>query len=438
MISVFLWTSLPIEHLWYIKSHFTSVSVTEFIIPFINKVYICLKLTFNMNPSASGWIKKLLKEVSVTEGRYLNLTQTEFYDALKHCGFIYGTNVIVINNLVPKGDLSEEELCKTNMLLCMYYMYYTTSASDKFTENVLSFYEQINPTKTSFFDGLLGAKKSPKALEDLIHKRIHIDDNIFTKNFNYFITNALLFIDILAYQKFLTDGEVSEIYLQKMEAAVETIVIAALESKQVKSQYDDSLIRLFEASRRYHDTEHLAYETVIQSLETDIERQYVFDLGCMASWTDKKIDPIEYVFLKQLGIDLEFDQQTTEDSIAHIDTFYSHNEDQIALFENKNLVMNFYDNSSKMVMKLISRNSKRLLTELRESKELMVLLSQSTVRDLTADEQRRMHDQLLDVFKSIPSLAIFMLPGGAILLPIFIKFIPKLLPSAFDDNRIED
>ncbi|RZN76658.1 MAG: hypothetical protein EVB12_06305, partial [Winogradskyella sp.] len=41
-------------------------------------------------------------------------------------------------------------------------------------------------------------------------------------------------------------------------------------------------------------------------------------------------------------------------------------------------------------------------------------------------------------FKSIPSLAIFMLPGGMLLLPLFVKFIPKLLPSAFDENRIED
>ncbi len=49
-----------------------------------------------------------------------------------------------------------------------------------------------------------------------------------------------------------------------------------------------------------------------------------------------------------------------------------------------------------------------------------------------------MQEQLLDIFKTIPSLAIFMLPGGAILLPLFVKFIPKLLPSAFDDNRIED
>ena len=30
------------------------------------------------------------------------------------------------------------------------------------------------------------------------------------------------------------------------------------------------------------------------------------------------------------------------------------------------------------------------------------------------------------------------LPGGAILLPIFIKLIPKLLPSAFDENRIDE
>jgi hypothetical protein len=91
-----------------------------------------------------------------------------------------------------------------------------------------------------------------------------------------------------------------------------------------------------------------------------------------------------------------------------------------------------------MVSKLISRNSKRLQKELLESKELMVLLSKSTVRDLNDDEQKKVQTQLLDIFKSIPSLAIFMLPGGALLLPLVIKFIPKLLPSSFDDNRIED
>jgi len=59
------------------------------------------------------------------------------------------------------------------------------------------------------------------------------------------------------------------------------------------------------------------------------------------------------------------------------------------------------------------------------------------MRDLTPDEKKKVQNQLIDIFKSIPSLAIFILPGGAVLLPIFIKLIPKLLPSAFDENRID-
>ena len=68
----------------------------------------------------------------------------------------------------------------------------------------------------------------------------------------------------------------------------------------------------------------------------------------------------------------------------------------------------------------------------------MKLLTQSTMRDLSEEEHKKVNDQLLDIFKSIPSLAIFMLPGGALLLPLVIKFIPKLLPSAFDDNRVDE
>lgn len=68
----------------------------------------------------------------------------------------------------------------------------------------------------------------------------------------------------------------------------------------------------------------------------------------------------------------------------------------------------------------------------------MWILRQSTQRKLTDDEQKRVQIQLLDIFKSIPSLAIFILPGGMLLLPLVIKLIPKLLPSAFDDNRIEE
>ena len=56
---------------------------------------------------------------------------------------------------------------------------------------------------------------------------------------------------------------------------------------------------------------------------------------------------------------------------------------------------------------------------------------------LNPKEKKKVQEQLLDIFKSIPSLAIFLLPGGALLLPMVVKLIPKLLPSAFDENRID-
>jgi len=379
----------------------------------------------SMNPSASGWIKKLLKMVSSKES-YLKLPISEFYSELKHCGFIYGNNVNVLYQCIEKNDLSAEELSKVNLLLAFRYFYKANPSKATFIESVFNFYTTIDASKTSFLDGLLGEQKSDLNLEKIINKRVYINDSLFTKNFNYFIINALLFVDVLLYHKFLESENVSIEDIEQMESVLETIVINVLDSKQVKSEYDDSLVKLFESSRRYHEANRpLEYHEAIQSLQNPLEKQYAFDLGCMASWTDKLIDPEEYLFLNQLGDDLGLGEDIT-------------NQDKIALLGSKNLAKSFYDNSSKMVTKLIKRNSKRLLKELSESKDLMVLLSKSTTRDLTEEEQKKMQTQLLDLIKSIPSLAIFMLPGGAILLPLFVKFIPKLLPTAFDDNRIEE
>ncbi|MGC1632000.1 MAG: LETM1-related biofilm-associated protein [Gelidibacter sp.] len=390
-----------------------------------------------MNPSASGWIKKLLKEVSVDE-TFFNKPIETFYQDLKHCGFIYGSNVGIVSNAVPKNDLTDEELCKANLILTFYYFYKNNPSEEKFIDTVISFYSAITVSKASIFDAILGKKKSAALLEDLIDKRIHIDDNIFTKNFNYFITNALLFVDVIAYEKSLKTNSVSDQHLLRFETAIETIVIEVFESKLQKSKYDDSLAKLFKDSRRYHNNEPMDYGDAIAALETDLEKQYTIDIASMASWTDSKVDQSENKFLRQFCSHLNVDRAVLTQSISDIDTFYSSNDNRIATLGSKNFVQSFYDNSSKMVIKLIRRNSKRLVKELRESKELMVLLTKSTQRELTDEEHKKIQEQLLDIFKSIPSLAIFMLPGGAILLPLFIKFIPKLLPSAFDDNRIDD
>ena len=390
-----------------------------------------------MNPSANGWIKKLIKELSENDG-YLQLSLNYFYRELKTSGFIYGSNVSVVNDAIKNNDFTHEELGKINLFLAFYYIHHNSKTTTNIIDSIIGFYHAIDDYKTSFFEGFLGRKKSAALLEDMINKRVQIDDNILTKNFNYFITNALLFVDVLAYQEYLKSNKISEAYIQELEAAIETIVLMVFDTKKDKSKYDESLIKLFESSLRYHNKSTLTYTNVIESITTELGKYYIIDIACMAFWTDKIIDSEEQKVLNTLGHDLKLQPEIIEESIKDIDTFYTLNKDKVALLSSKNMIQSFYDNSSKMVINLIKRNSKRLLNELRESKELMVLLTQSTTRTLTEDEQKKVQDQLMDIMKSIPSLAIFILPGGAILLPLFVKFIPKLLPSAFDENRIEE
>ena len=388
-----------------------------------------------MNPSASGWIKKLLIEVSGSI--CFHLETIAFYNRLKQTGFIYGSNVDVVLDFPKPFDFTDEERCKINLLTAFYYIHNKEQCQENFTDNLIRYYKAISNKKRSFFDELFGDKSSDSLLEKMIHKRIYIDDNFITKNFNYFLVNAFLFVDILGYQRFLKDENAIRDYIINLESALETLVFSAIDVKTEKTKYDNNLIRLIEESSRHKDSELPTYADATAFITQPLEKLYLIDLVCMASWSDKVIDKEEREFLNGLRQDLELHPEDIIRSVDDINAFYEAHKDEVAFLQSKNLAQSFYNNSSKVVSKLIKRNSKRLIKELSESKDAMWLLAQSTQRNLTDEEQKKIQTQLLDIFKSIPSLAIFMLPGGMILLPLFVKFIPKLLPSAFDDNRIE-
>jgi len=390
-----------------------------------------------MNPSASGWINKLFQEL--TDQKSINsLDLNALYLNLRTCGFTYGSNINIVFNSISKNDFTNDEICKINLILALHFTHEKSVSELPFIDNLISFYSEIDQQKAFVFKDLLIEKNSPDVLEKIINKRVLIDTNLFTKTFNYFIINALLFIDVLAYKHFLETGHITEKYIKQKEAAIETIVLNALNAKEVKTEYDSNLINLMEQSLRYEQNTKISYIKALLLITNPLEAQYILDLACMSTWSDATIDASEHKFLYQLGADLKLKKNIIEQSIKAIHKFYNVHTDEIALLGSKNIVKTFYDNSSKMVSKLISRNSKRLQKELTQSKELMILLTQSTLRELTEEEHKKVQGQLLDIIKSIPSLAIFILPGGAILLPLVIKFIPKLLPSAFDDNRIED
>ena len=390
-----------------------------------------------MNPSARGWIDKLLTSLFHNKD-YSKITFNELYNSLRQSGFIYGSSINIVGDFIVKDDLTTEECGKVNLMIALNCVYKNAQVNQPFVRHLIAFYRAINQYKSTLFDGLIGNKSVSSAdLERIVHKRVQIDPNFLTKNFNYFVTNAFLFLDVLAYIKYVEDGSISEDYLKNLEATIESIAYKGLSSKAQKNQYDANLMELIEASLRYQDFKTINYNRALSHVTYFSERKYLFDIACMTTWSDHKVDASEQLFLNKLAEDLNLSDVLKNQAIQEVDDFYSINQSNITLLNSKNVVQNFYDNSSRMVSKLLTRNGKRLNKELKESKEVMRLISQSTIRDLSSEEQKQLQSQLLDIFKTIPSLAIFMLPGGALLLPLVIKFIPKLLPSAFDDNRID-
>ena len=394
-----------------------------------------------MNPSTSGWIEKfgsLVKEHLATYPDF-----KELYGGLKKTGFVYGINTKIPRFIDAEHSLSEDEKAKINLLTALYFTYRLEKGEedfDAFLATIFLFYKNLNINQISFLNQLFTGKKTSSQLETLIDSRVYLEDNLISKTFNSIITNSLLFIDVLLFKRYLTEDQGIHQYAQQLEYITINITYHALNSKE-KNKSDEKLAQLFASSLTFIDSEaqHFdgSYREKLMDNHSIWENHYFLDVACLTVWEDHSLEYRESEFIFGIGKDLGFNDKQIARALEEITYFFGKNADTIPFLKNKNLAIQFYDSMSKVVNKLILRNSKRLQKELSESKELVALISKSTVKDLTAEEKKKVQKQLVDIFKSIPSLAIFILPGGAVLLPIFIKLIPKLLPSSFDDNRLE-
>jgi hypothetical protein len=296
----------------------------------------------------------------------------------------------------------------------------------------------MNPRGFNLLKKVLPGQPASINLEEIIDERVQTNDNIISKNFSHIVTNALLFIDVIAYQKFLESGSLPEKYIKRAEELIISVVSLALQTKANKSQYDTLLIRLFEASLRYGKFSSVSVSNPealdLSFFSNPLEKYYLLDMAGLAMWSDGQMENEEKYFLHKLGEFMQLPDHIAQESIAEVNSFIDLHKKEIAYFNYSNPVKHFYDHMTESVIVLIKRNKNRLVKEIMESGELVKLLAASTTRDLDEKEKKKVRKQILDVCKSIPSLTIFLLPGGSLLLPILIKFIPQMLPSAFNEN----
>jgi hypothetical protein len=146
------------------------------------------------------------------------------------------------------------------------------------------------------------------------------------------------------------------------------------------------------------------------------------------AWQEREL--IEKISL-QLGLSLE----KLEQLYGTVAEFFSVHNERLEFLKNNAAVHQFQDYMNDKVVKIVRKNVGNIMNEIKETKELSELLVKATTKPLTAREKEKVREQLMDVARSIPALAIFALPGGGLLLPVLIKVLPfNILPSSFQDE----
>ena len=87
------------------------------------------------------------------------------------------------------------------------------------------------------------------------------------------------------------------------------------------------------------------------------------------------------------------------------------------------------------IRKAVIQNREPIMREIEQTKELYDLMVKwSSGVQLSVIEKRKVKAQLIDICKTIPTLAVFLMPFGGIVLYFLIKYLPfTILPDSFDD-----
>jgi hypothetical protein len=226
------------------------------------------------------------------------------------------------------------------------------------------------------------------------------------------------------------------------------LILAAHADNEIESR-ERGMFELFLASADVSDHDRIYFKSLFKSGATldaiqdtgllpILLRRYLLDLAIFTVWSDTDFSIAEHHFLQELTTCLGFGEYDLNESFSVVESFVLENQDIIPFLRSGNSYEQVFSRLSDRWALIIMRNRDKLTQEIRESRDLVYLVRKSTVQELTKEEKEQVKTQFKDIIRGIPALAIFLLPGGAILLPLILKIIPSLLPSAFRDNEINE
>ena len=176
-------------------------------------------------------------------------------------------------------------------------------------------------------------------------------------------------------------------------------------------------------------------ELIAPALHSEALRRFALTQVLLAALVDRHFEAGEVAFVERLARAVGVDAVQLARLEGAVDEFYRAHKDALTALRLAEAPEGLPHALTTRLEAAVLDNIDRLLQEIRETGELAELLGKASVgTTLTAAEKTKVREQLIDLAKTIPALAIFAAPGGMLLLPILLKLLPfNLLPSSFID-----
>ena len=415
----------------------------------------------NLAPGSSGWISKYFDLIEKGE-LWISIRTFDDLTDLQHIhlkcsrsGIVFGlpTRAIFGHKLNTKNWTSEEKL-KILLFEALLFVHLKTGGElnkDEFIGRLAGFYTGHNAW--SIMGTLLFFKKEnqEEKLEKLLAKRVDIKrkylDNKWWVNG---LDNVFVYLDVILFYDYCTKGEEDALghYSEFAQDALTAITLGTY-ADGIVSNTERDLFNVFLASANLSDEQREIAENKFEKGATVDDfspsvhlhwllKRFMIDICVLTVFSNIDVDYNERAFIEELRKALEIPEDEMEETMMFIESFIITNRSKSDLLNDSaafEMVVGSFTNRWK---KILLRNKDKLAAELSQSKELVQLMKKSMTEDLTAEEKRKVKVQLKDILKSMPAFAIFLIPGGSFLLPMMMKILPDMLPSAFKDNEIDE
>ncbi|MFM7005885.1 MAG: LETM1 domain-containing protein [Flavobacteriales bacterium] len=416
---------------------------------------------FDFSPGSKNWIAKFFdlldKGIFDLDDELIHQKEENLTHFISHqTGLIYGTaKSFIFSNAQEKQKFNTDEQLQLLLFETLLFTYVRKQQdkvrSEAFIEALIDFYQGYTALGLKAKISRKLTNNPIRKIEILLASRVGVKSSFLGANYWLkHLSNAFIFLDVILFRAYLEGDKTpfSTNYERYASSVLNGLIYAALIDGKVEHKEQQILLH-FKASAALPPRLDKMYRERIQigiplkvlqqeRIDNPLLAQITYEFGYLLLSSTHLINREEKQKLQDLGKVLNISEAqmliSEEMSMAFI---AQSGPDELLIYKQSTEAGFAYKETSKRWLRIIGRNRDRLVTEIRESKELMALLQKSTKEDLSPEEKEQVKKQFYDILKSMPSLALFLLPGGSLLLPIVMKLVPELIPSAFKINEVE-